>query len=516
MKINVPIKITAADSESRTISGRIVTFGEVANTSVGRTIFAKGSIKPTNVKLNLEHDRTRPIGKTLSMNESEDGSGIDAVFKIANTSAGTDAIEEALAGLRDGFSVGVNVSEYDSEDGAMIIKSSDLIEVSLVTEPAVRSARVSDVAASEGEEEEEDDEDSEDDESEEETTYNEGEIKVENQTVEAPTVTETVEASQKIEASARPAFYTAPRLDLSPRNYLEQSVRAAIGDDEARAYVKAADTTVNNPAFNPTRQLTEVINPLGTLNRGVVDALSKSALPDAGMTFEIPKITQLPSVTEEAEGGTVADVNVNSAFVSVSVKKFSGAQTASLEIIDRSSPIFWDEVLRNLEFAYAKATDEYANDVLVTNGTASSTFANSSTGLLGFVSESASAIYKATKGFARNLIVSPDQWGNIMGYNDNGRPIYNAVAPMNAGGSVSPQSLTGVVAGMNLYVDAYKSGTDDNTMLIVNPDSYTWYESPRLRLQANITATGEISMIYYGYAALAVKVAGGCRKFNLT
>jgi len=512
MKITMPIKITAADSESRTISGRIVTFDEPANTSAGRTIFAKGSVKPANVKLNLEHDRTRPIGRTLSMTESEDGSGIDAVFKIANTSAGSDAIEEALSGLRDGFSVGVNVSEYDSEDGAMVIKASDLVEVSLVTEPAVRSARVSDVAASEGE----DEEDSEDDESEEETTYNKGETQVENQTVEAPTVTETVEASQKVEASARPAFYTAPRLDLSPRNYLEQSVRAAMGDDDARQFVKAADTTVNNPAFNPTRQLTEVINPLGTLNRGVIDALSKSALPDAGMTFEIPKITQLPSVTEEAEGGTVADVNLNSAFVSVSVKKFSGAQTASVEIIDRSSPVFWDEVLRNLEYAYAKATDEYANDVVVANATASSTFANSATGLLGFVSESAANIYKATKGFARNLIVSPDQWGNIMGYNDAGRPIYNAVAPMNAGGVVSPQSLTGVVAGMNLFVDAYKSGTDDNTMLIVNPDSYTWYESPRLRLQANVTATGEISMIYYGYAALAVKVAGGARKFNLT
>lgn len=513
MKITMPIKITAADSESRTISGRIVTFDEPANTSAGRTIFAKGSVKPTNVKLNLEHDRTRPIGKTLSMAEAEDGSGIDAVFKIANTSAGTDAIEEALAGLRDGFSVGVNVAEYDSEDGAMVIKASDLVEVSLVTEPAVKSARVSDVAASE---EEKDDEDSTDDESEEDKTYNKGETQVENQTVEAPTVTETVEASQKVEASARPAFYTAPRLDLSPRNYLEQSVRAALGDDEARAYVKAADTTSNNPAFNPTRQLTEVINPLGTLNRGVIDALSRSALPDAGFTFEIPKITQLPSVTEEAEGGTVADVNLNSEYVSVTVKKFSGAQTASVEIIDRSSPVFWDEVLRNLEYAYAKATDEYANDVVVTNATASSAFANSATGLLGFVSESAAAIYKATKGFARNLVVSPDQWGNIMGYNDAGRPIYNAVAPMNAAGSVTPQSLTGVVAGMNLYVDAYKSGTDDNTMLIVNPDSYTWYESPRLRLQTNITATGEISMIYYGYAALAVKVAGGARKFNLT
>ena len=69
MKINVPIKITAADSEARTISGRIVTFDEVANTSAGRTIFAKGSVKPANVKLNLEHDRTRPIGRTLSMTE---------------------------------------------------------------------------------------------------------------------------------------------------------------------------------------------------------------------------------------------------------------------------------------------------------------------------------------------------------------------------------------------------------------------------------------------------------------
>lgn len=513
MKITMPIKITAADSESRTISGRIVTFDEPANTSAGRTIFAKGSVKPTNVKLNLEHDRTRPIGKTLSMAEAEDGSGIDAVFKIANTSAGTDAIEEALAGLRDGFSVGVNVAEYDSEDGAMVIKASDLVEVSLVTEPAVKSARVSDVAASE---EEKDDEDSTDDESEEDQTYNKGDTQVENQTVEAPTVTETVEASQKVEASARPAFYTAPRLDLSPRNYLEQSVRAALGDDEARAYVKAADTTSNNPAFNPTRQLTEVINPLGTLNRGVIDALSRSALPDAGFTFEIPKITQLPSVTEEAEGGTVADVNLNSEYVSVTVKKFSGAQTASVEIIDRSSPVFWDEVLRNLEYAYAKATDEYANDVVRDNATASSTFANSATGLLGFVSESAAAIYKATKGFARNLVVSPDQWGNIMGYNDAGRPIYNAVAPMNAAGSVTPQSLTGVVAGMNLYVDAYKTGTDDNSMFIINPESYTWYESPRLRLQSNVTATGQISMIYYGYAALAVKVAGGARKFNLT
>ncbi len=37
----------------------------------------------------------------------------------------------------------------------------------------------------------------------------------------------------------------------------------------------------------PTRQLTEVINPLSNADRPYVDAISRGTLPDAGMTFEI-------------------------------------------------------------------------------------------------------------------------------------------------------------------------------------------------------------------------------------
>jgi hypothetical protein len=65
MKLTTPMQITAADSESRTISGRIVAFNEPASASTGKVIFAKGSIQPTDVFLNLEHDRTRRIGKTF-------------------------------------------------------------------------------------------------------------------------------------------------------------------------------------------------------------------------------------------------------------------------------------------------------------------------------------------------------------------------------------------------------------------------------------------------------------------
>ena len=78
--------ITAADSNARTITGKIVTWNEEGNTSVGRTVFAANSIELKAVKLLLEHDRTRPIGKVMEFTETKDG--IEATFKIANTMAG--------------------------------------------------------------------------------------------------------------------------------------------------------------------------------------------------------------------------------------------------------------------------------------------------------------------------------------------------------------------------------------------------------------------------------------------
>ncbi|CAB4222541.1 COG3740 Phage head maturation protease, partial [uncultured Caudovirales phage] len=150
MKVNFPVTLTAADSNARTLTGRIVTWGETGFTSAGKTIFAENSISiPKNVKLLLEHDRTRPIGKLLSYEVTPQG--IEASFKIAGTIAGDDSLLEAAEGLRDGFSVGIKLNEWENVDGSMVVKSSSMIETSLVTEPAIDSARVSEVAASENE-----------------------------------------------------------------------------------------------------------------------------------------------------------------------------------------------------------------------------------------------------------------------------------------------------------------------------------------------------------------------------
>jgi len=519
MKLTTPMNITAADSNSRTISGRIVAFEEEANASTGRVVFAKGSIAPASVKLNLEHDRTRPIGKTMDMTLNEDS--IDAVFKIVNTTSGSDALEEAMSGLRDGFSIELAVDDYIMQkDGVMRVLAGELTGVALVTEPAVRSARVSEVAATEGEEVA--DELSDSTVEEEATPTTEGD-EVDNTVTNAETV-ETVEAAQSITAAAKPIVggsFTKPRLEFTAAKYVENTIRAAMGDDLARQYVLAADNTTDNAGLVPTRQMAEVVNGLSTTIRPSIDAISRGTLPDAGMSFEIPKITQAPTVAVVAEDGAPSDTDQNAAFITVDVKKFSGAQTFSVELLDRTSPAFFDELIRNMAAAKAKAENAYVNGLLIsgssTDATTVATYPTAAE-LLGIISRGAASVYSATAGlptpFAKSLIASTGQWANLMTLNDSGRPIYNASQPQNAGGAVRPDSLVGNVAGLNLFVDPTNGGDGDGTLLIVNPDAYTWYEGPTFRLRADVIASGQITVGYYGYGALATKIAAGAFKNN--
>jgi len=509
--------VTAADTIKRTITGTIVTWNEQGNTSVGPTVFAADSIEIKPVKLLLEHDRTRPIGKMVSHNVTS--SGIEATFKIANTMAGEDALVEATEGLRDGFSVGAQINEWTNNKGVMQITSATLDEVSLVTDPAIDSARVSEVAASENEEKKDSDLATADSEN-----PTEGD-QVSDTTAPAPAVEEAVEAAKVEAAAPKPAFYTAPRLEFTKAKYLENSVRAKLGDDAARQYVMAADdTTSNNAGLIPTRQLTEVINPLSNADRSTIDAISTGVLPDAGMSFEIPKITAVPTVEDENEGDAIVETGMTNNFLTVNVNKYAGGQTFSVELLDRSNPVFFDELVRQMEYAYALATDKFVAGQLLGNGQIAATAAdNTAAGILTFVSEAAAEVYKDSLGFARNLIVTPEQWAKIMSYNDSGRPIYTASQPQNAAGVASPQSLRGNVAGLGLYVSrALGSLTaahpslplGDGSMIVVNPDSYTWYESSRFRLQTNVALNGQIEVAYYGYGALAVKVADGACYFN--
>jgi HK97 family phage prohead protease len=501
-----------ADAAERTISGKIVPYdGEVGMTSAGAVVFERGAINiadSSKVKLLLEHDPKQPIGRAQFFNETEEG--IFASFKISKSSRGTDALIEASEELRTGLSVGVMVNAAKPKKGVLYVSSADLLEVSLVQAAAFKSAAVTDIAASE-------------DEAVEPTQPTESETVVEETT--AVEATPTVEAAA-VEA-ARPAVtamaYTKPVIELTTAKYVEQSIRAALGDEDARQYLVAADSTINNPGLVPTRQIDSIINPLGTTIRPSIEAISRGVLPDAGMTFEIPKITAMPEVAETAQGNAFQDTDMTSDFLSVTVKKYAGQQTFSVELLDRTSPAFFDELVRNMAAAYAKATDAAVNAALISGASLDATTTvtyPTAAELLGVVARGAASVYNATLGlsnpFARNIIMNTSQWSNAMTLNDSGRPIYNASQPQNAGGAVTPTALQGNIAGLNLYVTPNTaSGTDtDGSILIVNPDAYTWYESPTYRLRAETTATGQVTIGYYGYGAIATKVAAGCFQNN--
>ena len=514
MKLNMPLTITSADSESRTITGRVVTWNETGSTSAGLTTFKPESIATKNVKLLLEHDRTRPIGKVLSMTATEQG--IDATFKIAETTAGNDALIEAATGLRDGFSVGVKVNAHDFVDGVLVVAKGSLDEVSLVSEPAIDSARVSQVAASETETDEvestDENSDSLDEETEETNPTTEG--------VEVSDTTETAPAETSVEASKHvPMAYTAPRSPIVDKvSYLQYSLKASVlHDEDARQYVKAADNTTSTaPGMVPTPQSRTVINALANADRGMIDALSREALSATGMTFELPKVTAVPTVSNIAENAAITESNLSATYISVPVNSFKGRAISTIELIDRSDPSYLTALLQNLEFAYAKVTDEFATGTIVAAGQSTGVNANTAAGFLGYTSQAAGAVYNSSLGFARNLVVSPGQWTNIMGYNDNGAPLYNAAQPSNQAGSVRGDSLRGVVSpGLNLFVSrsignaGATTSVGDNSMVVINPDAWTWYESPRFELRTNVNSDGTIDILYYGYAAIAPKIPFG-------
>ena len=497
--------------ERREISGKIVPMGtgEIGNTNLGAYTFEAGSLEIEDVKaikLFSQHDMKKPIGRMMAAETREDG--IYATFKLSRSTAGNDALVMAQEGLVSGLSIGAEiVASKPSRDGHTVVSAAKLKEVSLVTEPAFKSAQVLEIAAEEAPAE-----------AVEETLPTESETVVEDTTVEAtPVEAAAVEASAPtIKAMA----YTKPRIDTAPAVYLEQSIRASLGDESARQYLAAAsDTNTTDVAgLVPTRQLTEIINGKTTATRATIDAITTGTLPDAGMKFQIPRVKTAPTVEVEAEGAAFSDTQVEIEYLDVDVKKFAGMQLFDVEVLDRTSPAFFAELQSLMADAYSKATNAYAFDTIAAVATVDATTVTlpwDGDEFSAFISRAAASIYTNTFKFATGVIVSPAQWANIIALNDTvKRPIFAAAQPQNAMGAVGPASLRGTLLGLDMYVDYTQSGSGDATIMVVNRDSFTWYESPRLQLRADKVGTGKVEVGYYGYGALAQKINAGGFRFN--
>jgi HK97 family phage prohead protease len=491
MRLDFSTSITAADAKTRTIFGQIVPFGQSGSTSLGPVIFEAGSLHiGENVKVLLEHDGRRPVGRLVA--HSANPSGIMGEMKISATTAGSDVLVEAADGLRDGISVGANIIEHTVKDGTIIVQSAELVEVSLVTNPAFAEARVTQVAASADDE-----------------TETIEEIEMTEQPIEVIEEVAEVEAS-KIEASTFGSpIFTQPRAlpQLTAGEYAMKMLSAQRGNREAMDFVTAAGeaTTTNNSGLIPVPFMREVIGVIDS-SRPYIDSIDRRPLPDAGMSFRIPRRTVAPTVAETDELATPSDTAMEVDDLVVDVVKFAGQNRVSIELLERSDPSYLDEVLRNLAASYAQQTDLYAfNEGVVGVGGSGGT---------GYVAAIADGIADSAAIMRKNpnrLIVGATRYAALLSdVDDAGRPLFNAVGPTQNAAGTNVFSR-GNVMGLDLVVDYNINPTN----ILVYPSDYAaFYESGTAQVRVNVIDTMTVEIAVYGFVALANKYPTAIR--NLT
>ena len=552
--------IEAADSGRRIISGVVVPYGVVGNTSAGAVIFERGSIQVPNtskIKLLAQHEQTASgvIGRAQSLTDTADA--MYGTFKVSASRDGENYLIKAAEGLLDGLSVGVDVvASQPGKDGTLYVQKAILREVSLVETPAFSAAVVTSVAAAAGDSEDAAEEALEEMEDQEiqkisdavdalksiqvaEKALEETETTTESEaTMSEATPAATAEASSEasrptIKASTPYISSTVRHGITSKGKYTEHKIKAALGNEESKLwisasedpqYVTAADTMSTNPAFNPIQYLSNFVSNTN-FGRPAIDAVSRGTLPASGMTINIPSLvtsagggsSTAPTVASTAESGAPSDTPMTSAYESVTVNKYAGQQTISLELLERSDPIFFDQLAIQLERAYLLATDSALISILTSQGTQASTTAGTSAGLISYISTEAPAAYAGSSYFASNIVTNTNWWSTLIGAVDTtGRPIYNAIQPWNAAGESRPTSIKGNVLGLDLYVDKnVTAGLIDESAFIIAPETVQWWESAQAYFSVNVVSSMSVQTAIYGYGAGKVLIPAGVRRFNL-
>jgi HK97 family phage prohead protease len=503
-------------------------------------VFERGSIAipdASKIKLLSQHQQDKPVGRAISFSDSTEG--IYGSFKLSSSTRGQDALVLAQENLVSGLSVGVDVTASKPMGDYLLVTAAVLKEVSLVESAAFSSASVTDIAAARAALE------AATSTKEKTTTINTTIVEIETETESEEAVTtapentpdETpaevsaeaapVEAARKI---IRPSALDSQRVRtpiISMPTYTEHKIKAALGNEDSRLYVTAADDSFStNPGFNPTQYLSEFVTNT-RFGTPAIDACSQGTLPTSGMTINVPSLVTsagggtgvAPVVTVEAEAGAVQNTGMETAYLSGTVSKYAGMNTYSVELLERSDPNFFAELTTQLENAYLKTIDTTVLAALITAGQQGATQAATSAGIIGYAADAATKVYQATGYFAQNYIANPSQWQLLLGATDTtGRQIYTAANPMNNNGNVLAQSIRGNVSGLDLYVDKNFAATTtiDDSAVILAPEAFTVYRSAQNFMSVNVVGNLQIQVAIYGYMATIAKMPNGIVRFNLT
>jgi HK97 family phage prohead protease len=495
------------ENEERTIVGLAVPYGqEIELTGKLKERFEPGAIDGVeNVKLFYGHEE--PIGKVIEGRDTE--AGYEIVAKISDTPRGNEVYTLLQDDVLNRFSVGF-FPVVDRQEGQTIVRELvDLKEVSVVPFPAFEGAKITQVR-SEAESEETESADETIIETESETMSENIELDVRSVQDEVAELRRVIESGKAVEI-ATPAAHKF----RSQGEFVKAMVD---GDEDAKALARAASTSADSVQYPP---FFGYIDTLIRSNRPTLEAFSRAALPEAGLTVEYAQIdtntldvdAQSPENTALAFGNLTFETN------STPIATFGGYTSVSRQYIERSNISMVNTVFEALTQQYAKATNAALVSALAALNYAGKTFTadgGTAASLATGIANGASYIFQQTGLRPTFILAAPDAYVSMVTVaGTDGRPVVSVSGNgVNNVGVANIPGLSGSVFGLPVIVDpALAAGT----VYMANPAAAVTMESAGspVRLSAGDITTLTDDLSVYGYLAIAVPRFGALVKLDV-
>ena len=495
--VNVPITLDASAGEDapKTITGIAVPWAPVSATVMDGTkvSFARGAfdLDMKNPKLLENHDMSQLRGIVSSLADMPEGLGFTATF--AKTGAAADAIELVKAGAYDSVSVGAVPTKFKyDKNGVMVVSKADLVEISLVAQPAFKDAVITEIAASEPEEDAT------------EPTPTDSEEEPEVATQENPVV--------EVEASiipTTPIYATAKRTFVMP-TAAEYISAAFVGGDKWREMSEglraaAPDVVTSDiPGALPIPLVQPVYNNfIG--RRPVIDAIGAKAMPQGGKVFIRPEVTTHTSMAvQSAENAALQEGTFVITDNQVTKAAYGGYVTLSEQSIDWSQPEIIGLVLDDMARIYANTTDNVAADNLASGASVTRNFDSASDAdpayWVEWIYGAAQTILSSSNGnLPTHLFLAPNVWGSLASLSDTAdRPLFPNVGPMNAFGGANANSTDMMAFGLRVVVDRNFASS---TVIVGDPTGYEIFEQQKGALSIDVPSTMSRTIAFRGYLA---------------
>jgi HK97 family phage prohead protease len=480
----------AGEAPRRSISGVAVEWNQIAVVSSGeKVMFMPGSlpVDGRRPKLYLQHSADKIIGQVTERVDT--GEALMFTASISQTELGNEALTLMSDGTLSEVSVGVNVEKFSfDKQGVMVIESASFNELSVVSQPAFASSVITDVAAS--------------------IPQTEPEIELNNKQDETEEIIMTTETTPVVEAAAAvEKLWATPKREFRMPSAAEYIVAACQGGETfARMIegIRASAPDVNTSTLDgllPVPTVAPIYNNLVGM-RPIVDAIGVRAMPTSGKVFIRPKVTTNVSQGVVTQSTTITAGQFIVDDIQVTKGIYGGYVSLSEASIDWTSPEVLGALLDDMARVYANTTDNVAADALAAgvSQTATLTDADSPADWIAFVYEAAVTILENSNGnLPTHLIMTPSYFaalGRLV--DDSGRPLFPAVGPMNAYGSVTPGNMDALAFGLRVVVDRFLPA---GNLIVADASGFENWETPKGAISIENPSQLSRTIAWRGYFA---------------